>query len=96
MWKATGATRYDFDKVAELVRILIDQVVGQASRNKDVLEVEDELHEYDSGRLRELQMDLLELSFEDQWGSHLFQVREELKHEALQFVKEQRIRCLLQ
>ncbi|EGO52549.1 hypothetical protein NEUTE1DRAFT_72282 [Neurospora tetrasperma FGSC 2508] len=96
MWKATGATRYDFDKVAELVRILIDQVVGQASRSKDVLEVEDELHEYDSGRLRELQMDLLELSFEDQWGSHLFQVREELKHEALQFVKEQRIRCLLQ
>jgi hypothetical protein len=41
-------------------------------------------------------MELLELSFEDQWGPHLYQVREELKHEALQFVKEQRIRCLLQ
>ncbi|KAM7223162.1 ELMO/CED-12 family protein [Rhypophila decipiens] len=96
MWKATGAERDDFDKVAELVRILVDQVVGQASRTKDVLEVEDDLQEYDSGRLRELQMDLLELSFEDQWGPHLYQVREELKHEALQFVKEQRIRCLLQ
>ncbi|KAH8910828.1 hypothetical protein BR93DRAFT_923539 [Coniochaeta sp. PMI_546] len=96
MWKATGAQRDDFEKVAELVRILIEQVVGQASRTKDVLEVEEDLQEYDCGRLRELQMELLELSFEDQWGLHLYQVREELRHEALQFVKEQRIRCLLQ
>ncbi|GAB1310091.1 ELMO/CED-12 family-domain-containing protein [Madurella fahalii] len=96
MWKATGAQRDDFDKVAELVRVLVEQVVGQAGRTKDVLEVEDDLQEYDAPRLRELQLELLELSFEDQWGPHLFQVREELKHEALQFVKEQRIRCLLQ
>ncbi|AEO53168.1 hypothetical protein MYCTH_2294147 [Thermothelomyces thermophilus ATCC 42464] len=96
LWKSTGARRDDFDKVAELVRVLVEQVVGQASRTKDVLEVEDELHEYDAGRLREIQMELLELSFDDQWGPHLVQVREELKHEALQFVKEQRIRCLLQ
>ncbi|KAH8890848.1 ELMO/CED-12 family protein [Thozetella sp. PMI_491] len=96
LWKATGAERDDFEKVSELVRILIEQVVGQASRTKDVIEVEDDLQEYDCTRLRELQMELLELSFEDQWGQHLYQVREELKHEALQFVKEQRIRCLLQ
>ncbi|KAL1865467.1 hypothetical protein VTK73DRAFT_5221 [Phialemonium thermophilum] len=96
MWKSTGAERDDFDKVAELVRILIEQVVGQASRTKDVLEVEDDLQEYDCAKLRELQMELLELSFDEQWGQHLYQVREELKHEALQFVKEQRIRCLLQ
>jgi hypothetical protein len=96
LWKSTGAQRDDFDKVAELVRVLVEQVVGQASRTKDVLEVEDELQEYDAARLRGIQMELLELSFEDQWGPHLFQVREELKHEALQFVKEQRVRCLLQ
>ncbi|KAK3309542.1 ELMO/CED-12 family-domain-containing protein [Chaetomium strumarium] len=96
LWKSTGAQRDDFDKVAELVRVLVEQVVGQASRTKDVLEVEDELQEYDAARLREIQMELLELSFEDQWAPHLFQVREELKHEALQFVKEQRVRCLLQ
>ncbi|KAH6651098.1 ELMO/CED-12 family-domain-containing protein [Chaetomium tenue] len=96
LWKATGAQRDDFDKVAELVRVLVEQVVGQSSRTKDVLEVEDELQEYDAVRLREVQMELLELSFEDQWGPHLVSVREELKHEALQFVKEQRIRCLLQ
>ncbi|CAK7228473.1 hypothetical protein SBRCBS47491_006918 [Sporothrix bragantina] len=96
LWKATGAERDDFAKVAELVRILIEQVVGQAGRTKDVAEVEEELQEHDCGRLRELQMGLLELSFEDQWGTHLYQVRDELRMEALQFVKEQRIRCLLQ
>ncbi|KAI3534724.1 ELMO/CED-12 family protein [Colletotrichum paranaense] len=96
VWKSTAAEHLDFEKVAELVRILIEQVVGQASRTKDVLEVEEELLEYDCTRLRELQMELLELSFEDQWGQHLYQVREELRQEALQFVKEQRIRCLLQ
>ncbi|CAI4216576.1 unnamed protein product [Parascedosporium putredinis] len=65
-------------------------------KTKDVLEVEDDLMEYDCGRLRELQMELLELSFEDNWGLHLQQVRDELKNEALQFVKEQRVRCLLE
>lgn len=96
MWRSTGAERDDFEKVAELVRILIEQVIGQASRTKDVLEVEEDLQEYDCTRLRDLQMELLDLSFDDQWGDHLYQVREELKHEALTFVKEQRIRCLLQ
>ncbi|PHH50345.1 hypothetical protein CFIMG_007433RA00001 [Ceratocystis fimbriata CBS 114723] len=96
LWKATGAVRADFDKVAELVRILIEQVIGQATRTKTVVEVEEELQEFECTRLRALQMELLELSFEDNWGQHLYQVREELRNEALQFVKEQRIRCLLQ
>jgi hypothetical protein len=61
-----------------------------------VQEIEEELLEFEYSRLRELQMELLELTFEDDWGQHLIQVRDELKHEALQFVKEQRIRCLLQ
>ena len=96
VWKATGAEVQDFEKVVELVRILIEQVVGQASRTKDVLEVEDDLVEYDIAQLRELQMELLELSFDDTWGQHLYQVRETLRQEALQFVKEQRVRCMLQ
>ncbi|KAI1466803.1 ELMO/CED-12 family-domain-containing protein [Daldinia caldariorum] len=96
LWKSTGAEQEDFEKVAELVRILVDQVVGQAGRSKDVLEVEDDLVEYDLGRLRELQMELLEISFDDQWGQHLYKVRESLNQEALTFIKEQRVRCLLQ
>jgi engulfment and cell motility protein 1 len=95
-WKVTGAEQDDFNKVAELIRILIVQVVGHASRTKDIHEVEEELSEFEYTRLRELQMELLEQSFEDRWGHHLRQVRDELKQEALQFVKEQRIRCLLE
>lgn len=96
LWKATGASLEDFDKITELVRILIESIVGGASRTKDVQDVEEELAEFEYQRLRELQMELLELTYEDAWGQHLRQVRHELHHEALQFVKEQRIRCLLQ
>ncbi|KJZ73591.1 hypothetical protein HIM_06924 [Hirsutella minnesotensis 3608] len=96
VWKSTGANQDDFDKVAELVRILVAQVVGQASRTRGILEVEDEMLEFDITRLREAQLELLELAFEETWGEHLHQVRDVLKQEALQFVKEQRVRCLLQ
>ncbi|KOS18654.1 Engulfment and cell motility protein 3 [Escovopsis weberi] len=96
VWKATGAMQEDFNKVAELIRIMIEQVVGQATRTKDILEVEEDVQELDVVRLRELQMEALEMSFDESWGQHLYQVREVLKQEALQFVKEQRVRCLLQ
>lgn len=96
LWKATGAKVEDFMRIVELVRILVESVVGGASRTKDVQEIEEELAEFEYQRLRELQMELLELTYEDAWGHHLRQVRDELNHEALQFVKEQRIRCLLQ
>ncbi|KAF2109555.1 ELMO/CED-12 family-domain-containing protein [Lophiotrema nucula] len=96
LWKAAGAQLEDFEKIEELVRILIEQIVGQAPRTKEIKEVEEELADFDIQRLRELQMELLELTYEDAWGHHLRQVRDELNHEALQFVKEQRIRCLLQ
>ncbi|KAF1932059.1 uncharacterized protein M421DRAFT_416784 [Didymella exigua CBS 183.55] len=96
LWKTSGAQLEDFDKIEELVRILIEQVVGQAPRTREIKDVEEELAEFEIQRLRELQMELLELTYEDAWGHHLRQVREELNHEALQFIKEQRIRCLLQ
>ncbi|KAF2187025.1 hypothetical protein K469DRAFT_571400 [Zopfia rhizophila CBS 207.26] len=96
LWKAAGAQAEDFVKIEELIRILIEQIVGQAPRIKEIKDIEEELAEFEIQRLRELQMELLELTYEDAWGHHLRQVRDELNHEALQFVKEQRIRCLLQ
>jgi engulfment/cell motility protein 1 len=112
LWKVAGAQVEDYEKIEELIRILIEQIVGQAPRTRDVKEVEEEMAEFELKRLRELQMELLELTYEDAWGHHLRyayqfprlpsaltphrQVRDELNHEALQFVKEQRIRCLLQ
>lgn len=95
LWKATGAQLSDFDKVSELVRILIDQVVGGAVRTKEISTIEEEIATFDCQNLRELQMELVELAYEDSWGEHLKQVREELQYEALLFIKEQRVRCML-
>ena len=96
LWTQTGATHEDFGKIVELVRILLDAVVGDAARTKDLKGVEDEIKTYDSHRLRQLQMELLEMTYDETWGHHLRQVKDELNHEALSFVKEQRVRCLLQ
>ena len=96
LWRATGAKQEDFPKIVDLVRILIEVTVGPAPRMKDLKEVEDEMEGYQLADLRKTQMEFLELAYEDSWGHHLRQVKDELNHEALQFVKEQRIRCLLQ
>lgn len=75
LWKAAGAQLEDFEKIEELVRILAEQVVGQAPRTKEIKDVEEELAEFDIQRLRELQMELLELTYEDAWGHHLRSVQ---------------------
>lgn len=95
LWQTTGAETEDFMKIADLVRILLEAVVGGATRVSDVHEVETEIQQFELARLRHLQMEVLEVTYEDHWGHHLGQIRDELDHEALQFVKEQRIRCLL-
>lgn len=95
LWKATGAEADDFVKITELVRILVESVVGGADRTKGIEEIEKEMAAFEYRKLHELQMELLELTYEDVWGQHLRGVKEELQTEALQFVKEQRIRCLL-
>lgn len=71
LWKVAGAQLDDFEKIEELIRILVEQVVGQAPRTKDVKDVEEELAEFELKRLRELQMEVLELTYEDAWGQHL-------------------------
>lgn len=71
LWKATGAESEDFQKVEDLVRILVEQVVGQAARTTDVEDVEKELREFEYQRLRDLQMQLLKMGYEDAWGHHL-------------------------
>jgi len=95
LWQITGAELEDFVKILDLLRILLESVVGGAARTSDVHEVETQIEQFELQRLRQLQMELLELTYEDTWGHHLRQIRDELNHEALQFVKEQRIRCLL-
>ncbi|KAI5284642.1 hypothetical protein KEM54_001180 [Ascosphaera aggregata] len=96
LWRATGAKQEDFHRITDLVQVLMGTVLGEATRSTTIEEVEQEMAIYDCTRLRELQMELLELNYEEARGNHLSHIKEELRAEAVQFVKEQRVRCLLQ
>lgn len=96
MWKASGAELDDFYKVEEVIRIIVEHIVGATSRKTEVSKVEDDLRNVTLDEARKWQMEGLDEVYEDAWGPHLVQVREQLHHESLQFMKEQRIRCLLQ
>ncbi|TQS36530.1 hypothetical protein Golomagni_03018 [Golovinomyces magnicellulatus] len=96
LWKQVKADKEEFVKVAELLHILVEKVLAEALRTKDIQEIEEELSEFDYHKLREFQIDMMDTVFEDEWGQHLSQIRGELRDEALQFLKEQRIRILLQ
>lgn len=71
LWAATGAEAEDFIKIDELVRILVEQVVGLASRTMTIEQVEAEFASWDLRHIRELQMELLESTQQDAWGHHL-------------------------
>lgn len=95
LWATARARKDDFSKIEELVRILIEEVVGFSPRTRDITEVETMLAAYDLKSLRDLQTKLLEVTHEESWGQHLHVVKDDLRQEALSFIKEQRIRVLL-
>lgn len=96
LWKLSGAEVDDFYKIEELIRIVVERVVGMAPRRTDIAKVEEDMRTVTLDTARRWQMDGLNEVYEDAWGPHLVQVREQLYHESLQFMKEQRIRCMLQ
>lgn len=96
LWKDASAEAEDFFKIEEVIRIIIERIVGSAGRKMDVARVEEELRVVSLDAARKWQMENLNEVYQDAWGPHLDQVREQLHHESLQFMKEQRIRCLLQ
>ncbi|KAK5132773.1 hypothetical protein LTR08_008658 [Meristemomyces frigidus] len=96
LWKVAGAENEDFYKIEEVVRIIVERIVGAACRKTDVGKVEEDLRSVSLETARRWQIEGLDEVYEDAWGPHLVQVREQLHHESMQFMKEQRIRCLLQ
>ena len=96
LWKASGAEVDDFYKIEEVVRIVVEHVVGKTNRKTDVATVEEGLRGVSLEEARRWQMEGLDEVYDDAWGPHLQQVREQLEHESTVFMKEQRIRCLLQ
>ena len=96
LWKLSGAEVDDFYKIEELIRIVVERVVGAAPRRTDIAKVEEDMRTVTLETARTWQMDGLNEVYEDAWGPHLVQVREQLYNESLQFMKEQRVRCMLQ
>ncbi|WPG97628.1 ELMO2 protein [Acrodontium crateriforme] len=96
LWDIAGAELEDYLKIEELVRAIIERIVGHASRKTDIGTLEDEIRSVSLETVREWQMENYDVVYDHAWGTHMAQVREQLHHESLQFMKEQRIRCLLQ
>ncbi|KAH9814266.1 ELMO2 protein [Teratosphaeria destructans] len=96
LWKVASAEAEDFFKIEELIRIVVDRIVGSAGRKTDVAKVEEDLRSVTLETARQWQMTGLDEVYKDAWGPHLVQVREQLHYESMQFMKEQRARCLLQ
>lgn len=96
LWKAGGTHVDDFYKIEEIMRIVVEHVVGSANRKQNVERVEEHMRTVTLETARQWQSEGLDEVYAEAWGPHLGQVKEQLHHEALQFMKEQRIRCLLQ
>lgn len=96
LWKDAGAEQQDIYKIEEVVRIVVERIVGLAPRKTDIGHVEEQLRLVSLSTARKWQMENLDDVYQDAWGPHLVEVHEQLRNESLQFMREQRIRCLLQ
>lgn len=96
LWKDAGAEHQDIYKIEEVVRVVVERIIGTAGRKTDIARVEDDLRLASLSTARKWQMENLNDVYQDAWGPHLVEVREQLRQESLQFMREQRIRCLLQ
>ncbi|TKA31771.1 hypothetical protein B0A50_01849 [Salinomyces thailandicus] len=96
LWKVSGAqVDADFFKLEELVRIIVERIVGSATRRTEIAGVELALRNVGLEAARLWQMQGLDEVYEDAWGPLLGEVRDALKRESMAFMKEQRVRCLL-
>ncbi|KAL9048380.1 MAG: hypothetical protein Q9162_007757 [Coniocarpon cinnabarinum] len=95
LWAITKARAADYSKLELLTRILLEEVVGLAPIDRHISDVETDIATYDIKRLREDQMNLIELTHQEAWGHHLKGTEHELESEASQFMREQRMRSLL-
>ena len=97
LWQLTHAHRSDFSRLTSLIQTLIAHILGAATRTTPVDDLESRLRSAaaDLPLLRRWQVADLDAAYERAWRAQLGVMRAELRHEALLFVKEQRIRCLL-
>jgi engulfment and cell motility protein 1 len=99
LWRDTGAEGPDdFQKIVQLQRVLVQKVVKQGTRDLEIYDIEKdmELQGADWKTLRWEQMNAREMAQQEAWGEPLKILADRLHKEAGEFIKEQRISCLLQ
>jgi engulfment and cell motility protein 1 len=99
LWRDTGAEAPDdFPKIVQLQRVLITKVIKSGTRDLEIYDIEKDMDMYsaDWKTLRREQMDARELAQQEAWGEPLKLLAERLQREADEFIREQRISCLLQ
>jgi len=99
LWRDTGAeSPDDLPKIIELTRVLLSKTVKHGTRDLEIYDVEQAIEECASNwrTLRREQLDAREGEHERAWGESLACLTERLQREAEEFIREQRISCLLQ
>ena len=71
LWTAAGATVAEFDKIDDLVRILVSRVLGEAGRKVGVEDVEERMKQASLAEIRKWQLEDLDGAFERGWGDDL-------------------------
>ncbi|KAI4724398.1 hypothetical protein E4T49_07851 [Aureobasidium sp. EXF-10728] len=95
LWKEAGATVDDYRKIDDLSRLLIRTILGQADRRATMDQVEEQLGSTPLAKVREWQLQDVSQIYEYAWGQDLRNLREQTHTDALLFMREQRIKCLL-
>ncbi|KAI5221564.1 hypothetical protein AUEXF2481DRAFT_4461 [Aureobasidium subglaciale EXF-2481] len=96
LWKEAGATTNDYRKIDDLSRLLIRTILGQSDRRASMDQVEEQLGSTTLAKVREWQLQDVSQIYEYAWGQDLRKLREQTHTDALLFMREQRIKCLLQ
>ncbi|PNS17109.1 Engulfment and cell motility protein 2 [Sphaceloma murrayae] len=95
LWTTAEATIPEYHKIETLVRLLVTKIIGASTRQSTTQEVEDAIDASSLEDLRRHQLAELALNQESAWGTDLKRLKAGLHDEAVRFVTEQRIRCLL-
>ncbi|GAM82077.1 hypothetical protein ANO11243_000560 [Dothideomycetidae sp. 11243] len=96
LWEAAGTQTHEYDKIEQLVRLLVAKHIGSATRHTTAQEVEDAMNRVTLAEVRKWQTEELNKLQDRAWGTDLSRLRDRLHEESIQFMQEQRIRCLLE
>ena len=71
LWTAAGATVNEFDKIDDLVWILVSRVLSEAGRKVGVEDVEERMRQASLADVRKWQLEVLDGAFERGLGDDL-------------------------